>query len=64
MTMAMRLPAKPTSRSGTGRRLRRADSRSMIIDGPFAETKEIVAGYWKFLACPDCAGQGRHRARK
>jgi hypothetical protein len=62
--MTMRLPAKHTSGSGTGRRLRRADSRPMIIDGPFAETKEIVAGYWKFLACPDCAGQARHRARK
>ena len=26
--------------------------------------KEIVANYWKFLACPYCAGQARYRARK
>jgi hypothetical protein len=33
----------PTSR---GKRVRCAGSERTIIDGPFAETKELVAGFW------------------
>ena len=33
----------PTSK---GKRVRLADDRRTVIDGPFAETKELVAGFW------------------
>lgn len=29
-----------------GKRVRFAGGRQTVIDGPFAETKELVAGYW------------------
>lgn len=32
--------------SSVGKRVRFADGRRTIIDGPFAETKELVAGFW------------------
>ena len=32
--------------SARGHRLRFEGQRSMVIDGPFAETKELVAGFW------------------
>ena len=34
---------KPTSK---GKRVRFAEKGATVIDGPFAETKELVAGYW------------------
>jgi len=34
---------KPSSQ---GKRVRFAGSKRSVIDGPFAETKELVAGYW------------------
>jgi len=34
---------KPSSR---GKRVRFAGASRTVIDGPFAETKELVAGYW------------------
>ena len=34
---------KPTS---TGARVRFSGSKRTVIDGPFPETKELVAGYW------------------
>ena len=34
---------KPSSQ---GKRIRFAGSKRSVIDGPFAETKELVAGYW------------------
>ena len=34
---------KPSSQ---GKRVRFSGSKRMVIDGPFAETKELVAGYW------------------
>lgn len=34
---------KPSSK---GRRVRIAGGKRTVIDGPFAETKELVAGYW------------------
>jgi hypothetical protein len=32
--------------SSRGARVRFSGARRMVIDGPFAETKELVAGYW------------------
>jgi hypothetical protein len=29
-----------------GKRIRFAGSKKTVIDGPFAETKELIAGYW------------------
>jgi len=34
---------KPSSQ---GRRVRFEGSKRSVIDGPFAETKELIAGYW------------------
>jgi hypothetical protein len=32
--------------SAQGKRVRFADGQTTVIDGPFAETKELVAGFW------------------
>jgi len=32
--------------SGRGKRVRFSGGKKQVIDGPFAETKELVAGYW------------------
>ncbi len=32
--------------SSKGKRLVWADGKKTIVDGPFAETKELIAGYW------------------
>jgi hypothetical protein len=32
--------------SGRGKRVRFSRGRKTVIDGPFAETKELVAGFW------------------
>lgn len=32
--------------SSAGARVRFSGSQRMVIDGPFAETKELIAGYW------------------
>jgi hypothetical protein len=32
--------------SSKGKRVRFSGGRKTVIDGPFAETKELVAGYW------------------
>lgn len=34
---------KPSSQ---GKRVRFAGEQRLVIDGPFAETKEVIAGYW------------------
>jgi len=34
---------KPTSK---GKRVRFSGQQRLVIDGPFAETKEVIAGYW------------------
>ena len=34
--------------SSTGARVKFADGQATVIDGPFAETKELVAGFWLF----------------
>jgi hypothetical protein len=32
--------------SSKGARVRFSDGKRTVIDGPFAETKELIAGYW------------------
>jgi hypothetical protein len=32
--------------SAAGKRVQFAGSRRTVLDGPFAETKELVAGFW------------------
>jgi len=32
--------------SSKGKRVRFSGARPTVIDGPFAETKELIAGYW------------------
>jgi len=32
--------------SGQGKRIKFAGGKRTVVDGPFAETKELVAGYW------------------
>ena len=32
--------------SSKGKRLRFSEGKTTVIDGPFAETKELIAGYW------------------
>jgi hypothetical protein len=32
--------------SSRGKRIRFAGAKRTVIDGPFAETKELIAGYW------------------
>jgi len=32
--------------SGKGKRVRFGDGKKTVYDGPFSETKELVAGYW------------------
>ena len=32
--------------SSKGKRVRFSEGKQTIIDGPFAETKELIAGYW------------------
>jgi hypothetical protein len=32
--------------SKKGKRIRMADGKKTVIDGPFAETKELVSGFW------------------
>ena len=34
--------------SSRGKRIRFADGKKTVVDGPFAETKELIAGYWLF----------------
>ncbi len=34
--------------SSTGARVRFSGSKRTVIDGPFAETKELIAGFWLF----------------
>ncbi|THD82605.1 MAG: YciI family protein [Phenylobacterium sp.] len=36
--------------SSAGARLRFGEGKPLVIDGPFAETKELIAGYWVIQA--------------
>ena len=40
------LAADGLKASSTGKRVRFSGKDRTVIDGPFAETKELVAGYW------------------
>ena len=40
------LAAEGLQPSAKGKRIRFSGSKRTVIDGPFAETKELVAGYW------------------
>ena len=40
------LAAEGLTPSSKGKRVRFADSGPVVIDGPFAETKELIAGFW------------------
>jgi hypothetical protein len=45
---------KRSRRPRRTRRLRLGEGMHFVIDGPFTETKEVVAGYWSLLACTEC----------
>ncbi|HXW04976.1 MAG TPA: YciI family protein [Vicinamibacterales bacterium] len=36
--------------SSRGKRVRFSGNRRTVIDGPFAETRELIAGFWLFQA--------------
>src|SRR6266496_4236430 len=42
----MLLAAEGLHPSSKGARVRFSGGKTMVIDGPFAETKELVAGFW------------------
>jgi hypothetical protein len=42
------LGAEPLSRTATATTVRVQDDKTLITDGPFAETKEALAGYYIF----------------
>src|SRR5438093_3554087 len=60
------LAAEGLHPSSKGKRLRFSGGKKMVIDGPFAESKELVAGFWIWQVksledalewarrCPDC----------
>lgn len=57
--------------SSKGARVTFSENKRAIIDGPFAETKELIAGYWLWQChskeeaiewakrCPNPAGEGK-----
>ena len=44
--------------SSKGARVRFAGDKRTVIDGPFAETKELIAGFW-IWKCKSLAGSDR-----
>jgi hypothetical protein len=40
------LAAEGLKPSSQGARVRFADGRRVVLDGPFAETRELIAGFW------------------
>jgi hypothetical protein len=46
------LGAEPLGRTASATTVRVADGKTLITDGPFAETKEQLAGYY-ILDCPN-----------
>ena len=46
------LGAEPLGRTSTATTVRVQDGQTLITDGPFAETKEALAGYY-ILECPN-----------
>ena len=61
--------------SSKGARVRFDGSERSVVDGPFAETKELIAGFWLWEVrsmeeaiewvkrCPEPDGRGRPRSR-
>jgi hypothetical protein len=45
-TLGVLLGAEGLQPSSTGARVRFSGEKRTVIDGPFAETKELIAGYW------------------
>jgi hypothetical protein len=64
------LAAEGLQPSSKGARVKFSGSKRTVIDGPFAETKELIAGYWLIEVksreeaiewvkrCPDPMGEG------
>ena len=48
------LAAEGLHPSSKGKRIKFSGGKQTVIDGPFAETKELVAGYW-ILQCKSLA---------
>jgi hypothetical protein len=42
----VRLDGDGLARTSEGKRVRFEGEKTTVLDGPFAETKELVAGYW------------------
>jgi hypothetical protein len=40
------LAAEGLQASSTGKRVRFSDGKTTVIDGPFAESKELIGGFW------------------
>jgi hypothetical protein len=40
------LAAEGLQASSTGKRVRFSETKRTVIDGPFTETKELIAGFW------------------
>lgn len=54
VTAGVMLDGNGLQPSSKGVRVRFSGDKRMVIDGPFAETKELVAGYW-ILQCKSLA---------
>jgi hypothetical protein len=46
MKAGVRLAAEGLQASSKGKRVRFSGKQRTVIDGPFAETKELIAGFW------------------
>ncbi len=69
------LAADGLTPSSNGKRVAFDDDRRTVIDGPFAETREIIAGFWIWEVkdmdeavawvkrCPNCWGHGELEIR-
>jgi len=50
LRQAGRLVSSDKLRDGEGRVLRRTDGKIRVLDGPYAETKEVLGGYYAIRA--------------
>jgi hypothetical protein len=41
---------KPFEKAGNRRRCKTVSRKSVVTDGPFGETKEVIGGYWFIVA--------------
>ena len=51
--------------SSKGKRIQMAGSKRTVVDGPFTETKELIAGYWiwQVRSIEEAVEWARHRVR-